>query len=153
RFTVLRHPDIERMLEEAALNTGFVSVQRGTTCSDLIEARGRIVGVRTSKGSVEAELTVIAGGAQSTLRDRYFEGRDYYKYPSSFFNARFKLVEDFADAGFYILGTKGVMIIAPLPNGEMRIAIQQRQSCKEEKVSHRNVIKVIGQRLRTFPID
>lgn len=156
KFTVLRHPDIERMLEEAAVNTGLVSVQRNTPCIDLVRDNGRIVGVITLKGRVNAALTILANGVQSTLRDKYFEGREYYKYPISFFNARFKLIPDFANTGFYILGKNGVMIIAPLPNDEMRVGIQQYQANRynvRERVSSKNVIRMIRHRLYTFPID
>jgi 2-polyprenyl-6-methoxyphenol hydroxylase-like FAD-dependent oxidoreductase len=152
-FTVLRHPDIQRMLEEAALSTGLVQVEHNTPTVDLLKERGRIVGIRTSKGRVDARFTVIANGARSTLRDNYFSGRDYYRYPVSFYNCRFPRLPELGHAGYYILGKQGVMIAAPLPNNEMRIGIQGYDTQVGEKVSTKNIIGIIHQRLRTLPIE
>ena len=152
-FTVLRHPDIQRMLEEAALSTGLVQVEHNSPCLDLLKDHGRIVGIRTPKGRVEARFTVIANGAKSTLRDNYFSDRDYYRYPVSFYNCRFSRLPEFGEAGYYILGKQGVMIAAPLPNDEMRIGIQDYDSQLGEKVSAKNIIGIIHQRLRTLPVQ
>ena len=45
-------------------------------------------------------------------------------------NVVFILADDmgYADAGCYVLGAPGVMIMAPLPGGEMRIGIQFRRT-------------------------
>jgi 2-polyprenyl-6-methoxyphenol hydroxylase-like FAD-dependent oxidoreductase len=152
-FTVLRHPEIQRMLEQAALRSGLVKVEHSTACLDLLKERGRIVGIRTSKGRVDARLTIIAGGAKSSERDKYFSARDYYKYPVSFYNCRFRRVPEISNAGYYILGKKGVMIAAPLPNDEMRIGIQEYDSNPGEKVSPKNIIKIVHQRLQTLPVQ
>jgi 2-polyprenyl-6-methoxyphenol hydroxylase-like FAD-dependent oxidoreductase len=141
------------MLEEAALRTGLVQIEHGTSCLDLLKERGRIVGIRTLKGTVDARFTVIANGAKSSLRDKYFSTRDYYRYPVSFYNCRFRRVPEFGNAGYYILGTKGVMIAAPLPNNEMRIGIQEYDSDEAEKVSPRNIIGIVHQRLQTLPVQ
>jgi 2-polyprenyl-6-methoxyphenol hydroxylase-like FAD-dependent oxidoreductase len=153
RLTLVTHPDLERMLEEAALQTGLVSVRRERPCLDLLVERGRVVGVHTDAGEVRAPLTVIASGAQALLRDRYFPGRSLYEYGFSFYNARVKLLPEYADAGFYILGASGVMIMAPLPKGEMRIGIQFRRTNGSESVSRRNFDQMVAQRLSTLPVD
>ena len=153
RLTLVTHPDLERMLEEAARQTGLVSVRRETPCLDLLVERGRVVGARTDAGEVRAPLTVVSGGAQSTLRDRYFPGRSLYEYDVSFYNARVKLLPEYADAGCYVLGAPGVMIMAPLPGGEMRIGIQFRRTDGSEGVSRRNFGEMVARRLSTLPVD
>lgn len=153
RLTLVTHPDLERILEQAALRSGLVSVRRDVSCLDLLVEGGRVAGVRTAEGDVQAPLTVIANGSQSTLRDRYFSARDLYEYPVSFYNARIKLLPEYADAGVYILGPTGVMVMAPLPKGEMRIGIQFRRTADSEGVSPRNLRQVIAKRLEAFPVD
>jgi 2-polyprenyl-6-methoxyphenol hydroxylase-like FAD-dependent oxidoreductase len=150
-FTVLRHPDIQRMLEEAALKTGMVQVEHNNGCVDLLTKGGRIVGVRSTKGTLEAGFTVIANGARSSLRDNYFSDRDYYRYRTSFYNCRFSRVPELSEAGYYILGNRGVMIAAPLPNDEMRIGIQEYDSDGGEKMTPKNIIAIIQQRLKSLP--
>jgi 2-polyprenyl-6-methoxyphenol hydroxylase-like FAD-dependent oxidoreductase len=152
-FTLVSHPDLERMLEQAAVHTGLVSVRRETPCLDLLVERDRVVGVRTSDGEVRGPLTVVASGAQSRLRDRYFPGGSFHEYAFSFYNARVKLIPEYADAGFYILGPTGVMVMAPLPRGEMRIGIQFRRTTDSEGVSPRNLGRVVAARLETFPVE
>jgi len=153
RLTLVTHPDLERILEQAAVRSGLVSVRRDVSCLDLLLEGGRVAGVRTAEGDVLAPLTVIANGSQSTLRDRYFSARDLYEYPVSFYNARIKLIPEYADAGVYILGPTGVMVMAPLPKGEMRIGIQFRRTADSEGVSPRNLRQVIAKRLEAFPVD
>lgn len=153
RLTLVTHPDLERILEQSALRSGLVAVRRDVSCLDLLVEGGRVSGVRTTEGDVPAPLTVIANGSQSTLRDRYFSARDLYEYPVSFYNARIKLLPEYADAGVYILGPTGVMVMAPLPKGEMRIGIQFRRTADSEGVSPRNLRQVIARRLEAFPVD
>lgn len=153
RLTLVTHPDLERMLEDAAVATGLVEVRRETTCLDLILEGGRVAGVRTSEGDVTGPLTVVANGAQSALRDRYFPRGTFHEYACSFFNARVKLIPAFADAGFYILGPTGVMVVAPLPKGEMRIGLQfRRTSDAQDGVSSRNFRSIVTDRLGKFPV-
>lgn len=152
-FIVLRHPDIQRMLEEAALKTGLVSIEHNNPCVDLLKDGDRITGVRTAKGTHKARFTVIANGARSSLRDRYFNERDFYRYPVCFYNCRFNRLPEIGDAGYYILGTRGVMIAVPLPNNEMRIGIQAYDARAEEKVTPKNIIGIIHQRLKTLPVQ
>ncbi|HYK22693.1 MAG TPA: NAD(P)/FAD-dependent oxidoreductase [Pyrinomonadaceae bacterium] len=149
-FTVLRHPEIQRMLEEAATKSGLVEVEHNNPCVELLQERGRVVGIRTVRGRVDAKFTVIANGARSSLRDKYFSDRDYHRYPVSFYNCRFNRVSEFNDAGYYILGKNGVMIAAPLPNNETRIGIQEYDANAGERLSPKNIIRVISQRLQTL---
>ncbi len=152
-LTLVTHPDLERLLEQAAVDTGLVSVQREAACVDLVVEGDRVVGARTARGPIRAPLTVIANGAQSTLRDHYFSRPSVREYAFSFYNARVKLLPEYADAGFYVLGPRGVMVMAPLPKGEMRIGIQFRRATDPDGVSPRNLRQVVAQRLETFPVD
>lgn len=153
RLTLVSHPDIERLLEEGASESGLVTIQRDRSCFDLLVDGGRVAGVRTSAGDVCAPLTVVANGAQSALRDRYFDRGHVHEYAFSFYNARVRLIPEFADAGFYILGPTGVMVVAPLPKGDMRIGLQFRRATDSEVVTPRNFDRVVAERLSTFPID
>lgn len=148
KFTVLRHPVIESFLEKAATNTGLVSVMRGVICTDLILENGRVIGVTTSAGDFYARVTIIANGAKSTLRDKYFKGRFLHDYHTSFYNARYKLIPDIDNCGFYVIGTRGVMIFVPLPNREMRIGLQCE---RDERLSQQTAEDIIRARLKTFP--
>ena len=151
RFTVLRHPEIERMLEEAATRSGLTRVFRGVQCVDLLTENGRVVGVVTSEGELRSRLTIIATGAYSDLRNRYFKERAFYQYPVSFYNARFNLVPEYADRGLYVIGPRGTMIIVHLPGRQMRIGLQMSDSSKN-RINSQNVRDVIGERLNTFPV-
>jgi len=150
KFLVLRHPIIESFLEEAAARTGLVSVMRGVSCMDLITENGRVAGVNTSAGSWEANLTILANGAKSVLRDKYFDGRYLYDYSVSFYNARYRSNRDLSNAGFYVIGEAGIMIFVPLPNREVRIGLQ----CpRDERLNPRKAEDLIRARLSTFPIE
>ncbi len=151
RLTLVTHPDLERMLERAAALTERVSVRREQACLDLLVEGDRVVGVRTETGEVRAPLTVVACGSQAPLRDRYFPGRAFHEYGHSFYNARVKLLPEYDDAGVYILGPTGVMVMAPLPKGEMRIGIQFRRANGSEGVSPRNFGEVVARRFPQFP--
>jgi 2-polyprenyl-6-methoxyphenol hydroxylase-like FAD-dependent oxidoreductase len=153
RLTLVTHPDLERLLEQAAMGTGLVGMRRGVRCLDLLVDRDRVVGVRTDGGDVRAALTVVASGAQTALRDRHFPGRSVRDYAFSFYNARVELLPEYADAGYYILGRTGVMVMAPLPRGEMRIGIQFRRTADSQGVSARNFAQVAARRLTTFPVE
>jgi 2-polyprenyl-6-methoxyphenol hydroxylase-like FAD-dependent oxidoreductase len=152
RLTLVTHPDLERLLERAALDTGMVSLRRETPCTDLLIENGRVVGVRTEAEDVRGDLTIIASGAQAPLRDKYFNGRHLREYAYSFYNARVKALPQFSDAGYYILGPTGVMVIAPLPKGEMRIGIQFRRN-GSESITSRNFHEMVARRLPGFPVD
>lgn len=153
RLTLVTHPDLERMLEQAAAQTGLVCVRRETPCLDLIVEDGRVAGVRTEGGEVRAPLTVVASGSQAALRDKYFPDRSLHSYAHSFYNARIKVLREYADAGYYVLGRTGVMVMAPLPKGEMRIGIQFRRTSGSEGISPRNFNQVVARRLPSFPVD
>ena len=153
RLTLVTHPDLERILEQAATDSGLVTVRREMPCLDLIVEGGRVVGGRTEGGEIRAPLTVVASGSQAALRDQYFPRRSFHEYAFSFYNARVKLVPEFADAGTYILGRTGVMVMAPLPKGEMRIGIQFRRTNGSEGISSRNFSQVVTRRFPSFPVD
>lgn len=152
-FTVLRHPDIERMLEEAATSTGRVTIMRNTPCIELMTKGSRVIGVVTPINKIPASLTIFATGLRSSLRDKYFGEKMLYHYPVAFYNARFKLVPEYSDTGIYVLGKHGVMIMVPLPHQEMRIGIQFSKRDNSEFISPKNIKDVICERLENFPID
>jgi 2-polyprenyl-6-methoxyphenol hydroxylase-like FAD-dependent oxidoreductase len=152
-FTLLPHPDIERMLEERAVSTGLVDLRRQVTCVDLLREGERVVGVQTTSGAVASDLVVVAEGARSPLRDRHFPGTMARDYPTSFYNARARGLPEYADAGYYVLGEGGIMVMAPLPRGEMRLGIQYRRDDPAEAITPRNLKAIVARRLRTFPVD
>jgi 2-polyprenyl-6-methoxyphenol hydroxylase-like FAD-dependent oxidoreductase len=153
RLTLVTHPDLERILERAAIASGLVCVRRETSGLDLLVEGSRVVGVRTAEGEVRAPLTIIASGAQSALRDRHFPPRRHHEYHASFYNARVKLLPQYADAGVYILGPSGVMVMAPLPKGEMRIGIQFKRARDSDAVSAKNFREVVAARCEDFPVE
>ena len=149
KFLVLRHPMIESFLEETATSTGLTSIMRGVSCSDLIIRGERVVGVNTSIGIIESDLTIIANGAKSVLRDKYFKGRLFHDYFISFYNARYRSKRDFGNVGFYVIGEAGIMIFVALPNQEVRIGLQ----CgRRERVHPEHAENMIRARLKTFPV-
>ena len=154
RLTILAHADIQRVLESAALRSGRVRTVRGMPCSELVTRGGRVVGVRTHAGEVvEAPLTILANGAHSTLRDRYFGARSSYDYPAAFLNLRCERVAGLDDCAYYVLGEEGIMIMAPLPRGQMRIGLQLPAKAGLERPSLDAVSAEVRRRLRTFPVD
>lgn len=152
-LTVLKHPEIERFLEEGARRTGLVDVRRHETCIDLLTNDGSVVGVRTNRGEYHAALTVLANGARSDLRDRYFGRPSYYDYPVSFYNACFRQLPQYARSGYYVLGDSGVLIMVPLPQNEMRIGVQYHRGDAGQSISKAKALELIGARLRTLPLD
>jgi 2-polyprenyl-6-methoxyphenol hydroxylase-like FAD-dependent oxidoreductase len=153
RLTILAHPDIQRVLESAAVRSGRVRAVRGVPCAELVVRGGRVAGVRTQSGEVfEAPLTILANGAHSSLRDRHFGGRARYDYPAAFLNLRCERVEGLDDCAYYVLGEEGIMIMAPLPRGQMRIGLQL-PATGAGRPSLPDVAAEVRRRLRTFPVD
>ena len=153
RFTILAHGDIQRVLQVAALRTGRASVERGTVCTDLIVENGRVAGVQTNGGMIAADLTVLATGSFSKLRDRYFGKQLQYDYPVSFLNLRCVGLKAVPDSACYVLGPEGVMVIAPLPRGEVRIGLQLRRSRDEARMDRAAIQHAIRARLRTLDLE
>lgn len=149
-FTVLKHSKIEFFLEESAKKTGYVDIKRGETCKELIVENGVIKGVKSNKGSYYAELTIIANGAKSKFAKQFFKPSLFHEYSLVFYNACFKLVSKFDNCGYYILGSKGNMIMVALPNNEMRIGIQLKKGIV---IPNTELPKVIKKRLANFPVE
>jgi flavin-dependent dehydrogenase len=98
-ITSVRREVLDPVLANAAAAAG-ADVRYGTTVTDLIRANGRVTGVRTDTGDVEARLVVGADGRNSTVaklagarrynlvpNERaaswgYFEGADYGPEPT-----------------------------------------------------------------------
>jgi 2-polyprenyl-6-methoxyphenol hydroxylase-like FAD-dependent oxidoreductase len=149
RFTVLAHPEIQRALEQAAINTRRVTVVRGTACTGLVVRGARVVGVNLRDEVVEAPLTIVANGAFSTLRDG-FGRRSDYEYPAVFLNLRCERVADLDECAYYVIGEEGVMIMAPLPRGQMRIGLQLPAGAV--RPAGPALAAEVQRRLRTFPV-
>jgi 2-polyprenyl-6-methoxyphenol hydroxylase-like FAD-dependent oxidoreductase len=152
-FTSIKHPDIERLLEESAMRTGMVTVIRDTPVSDLIFEGTRVRGVKTSAGDFAGSLVVIANGARSRIRDNYFLQQVRHEYPVSFYNALFKQKNGSQKGGTYVLGSRGVMVIVPLPGDEIRIGIQQRADRSDNKITRGNVKNIIAELLTTLNVE
>ncbi len=149
-FTVLKHHEIENFLENSALKTGLVEVKRGVTCSELISENERIIGVKTQNETYYADLIVIANGSMSKFANQYFEKSFYFEYPMVFFNGCHRLVSEYDNCGYYVLGNKGNMIMVALPNNEMRIGIQFE---KKKGFSKLELTEIIKNRLANFPVE
>lgn len=147
-LTVLRHPDIERVLERAARRSGRVTVHRGVPVSDLLMRDGRVIGVSTKHGPFGGAFVVIADGAFSKIRDRHFGRRELLEYPVSFLNLRCRQIERFADSAYYVLSKRGVMIMVPLPGAEMRVGLM---FARGERLRVPEAMDLVAARLSTFP--
>jgi 2-polyprenyl-6-methoxyphenol hydroxylase-like FAD-dependent oxidoreductase len=123
-FTTLKHPQITAALEAAAQATGLVEISRGDRCHELIEHRGRILGVRTLSGEYRAPLTVLATGARSKLRDTFGAPRHYHDYGVAVYNACVREISRFRDCAYYVFGRRGIIVLVPLPGGQLRVGLQ-----------------------------
>lgn len=149
-FTVLRHKEIEIFLESTAIKTGLIEIKRGETCKELIVENEIVIGVKTQNTTYIADLTVIANGAKSKFITKYFKPPSFFEYSLIFYNGCYKLISDYDNCGYYVLGDKGNMIIVPLPNNEMRIGIQFE---KKQGISKLDLAEIIKTRLSNFPIE
>lgn len=123
-FTSLRHPFIEDILEAASRRSGLVDIRRGVRCSALVQENGRVIGVRIGGREQHAPLTVLATGANTKLVDAHFGKGDRYDYGVSFFNVRLRCRTPVEPEGHYVVGRRGVAVVVPLPDNEMRIGLQ-----------------------------
>ncbi len=149
-FTVLRHKEIEIFLESSALKTGLIEIKRSETCKELIVENDIVLGVKTQHYAYYADLTIIANGAKSKFVNQYFKSTSFFEYSLSFYNGCYKLVSEYDNCGYYVLGNKGNMILVALPNNEMRIGIQFK---KRQGISKLDLFKIIKNRLTNFPIE
>lgn len=123
-FTSLRHPEIEDVLERAAVRTGRVEVLRGVACSGLIEEHGRVRGVIVGGEQHRAPLVVLATGAGSKIVESHFGMGERHDYGTSFLNLRFRRREQGENRGLYLVGRRGIAVVVPLPHDEVRIGLQ-----------------------------
>ncbi len=135
----------------SAIETGCVTVRRKVVCLDLTKEADRITGVRTDHGVVKGSLIIIATGARSALRDKYFQIHSNYRYRTEFLNVHCSLIDQFASAAYYVLGPQGVMIMVPLPHGEMRIGLQFDVRGNSQLKTPEELAGIIRSRLATFP--
>jgi len=75
----VRRVTLDAILLDAAAEAG-AEVRIGTTVTGLLEAKGRVVGVETSRGELRAPLVVGADGARSTLA-RLLGASEYLRTP------------------------------------------------------------------------
>ncbi|MEI2696204.1 MAG: NAD(P)/FAD-dependent oxidoreductase [Saprospiraceae bacterium] len=149
-FTVLRHKEIELFLESTAIKTGLIEIIRGETCKELIVENEIVIGVKTQHNTYFADLTIIANGAKSKFINKYFKPTSFFEYSFIFYNVCYKLISDYDNCGYYVLGDKGNMILVALPNNEMRIGIQFK---KKHGISKLDLAEIIKNRLSNFPIE
>ena len=126
---ILRHPDIEALLESAAVRTGRVEVMRGVRCTSLTERSGRVTGAVSTSGAISGGLVLVATGTGSKLAQAYFGGTTARDYPTAFWNLECSgTTSAYRDRALYVLGRHGVMIVAPLPGDRLRLGFQTESS-------------------------
>lgn len=129
----LRHSHIVEALREFARSHPGIELREGTAVLDLMTSQGQVVGVLTRDGECLHPLTVVADGARSRLRDRHFHVPRLHDWDRSFFNVRVKgnVLSD--PSGVYVVGSRGILIMLRLPNGETRIGLQYPTSDSSRK--------------------
>lgn len=152
-LTVVRHPDIERALERAALATRLVEIMRGVTCVKLLESNSRIIGAQMADGmELHADFTIVATGAFSLLTEQYFgpvQSRDYARH---FYNLLLDEVPGIPCAGRYYLSPAGAMVMVPLPQRLLRIGFQVRSQAETQLLRDPEaLLREISRRFRGFP--
>jgi 2-polyprenyl-6-methoxyphenol hydroxylase-like FAD-dependent oxidoreductase len=76
----LRRITLDELLLEGAASAG-VEVRTATAVTDVLRSAGRVTGVQTSAGPVEAGLVIGADGARSTLA-RLLGAAEYHRSPA-----------------------------------------------------------------------
>lgn len=148
-FTSLRHPAFVEALRTIAGRTGFVEIRTGERCVSLLQpTKSRVEGIRTDDGVHRAQLTILACGARSRLRDQHFGRPKVHAYRTAFCNLLVQSIEPYVDSAYYVVGKAGVMVLVPLPNGEQRIGIQVKSSEIAGLRLPQDLDRVIVERLR-----
>src|SRR5262249_15532157 len=126
-YLVLPHPDIERVLTESAVATGRVEVRYSCRAVDLLEACGRVSGIRLeaevagergAATSVRARLVVGSDGGTSMVRAALGIPLPRRPYDHSYFGLEVERPADYEDAMRIELHPAGGILVVPHPSGE-----------------------------------
>jgi 2-polyprenyl-6-methoxyphenol hydroxylase-like FAD-dependent oxidoreductase len=152
-MTVVRHPDIERALEKAALASGQVEIRRGVACAELLRSHKRVVGARMDNGlELHAEFTIVATGAISPLAEQHFGPVQSYDYDRHFYNLLLDGVAGIPCAGRYYVSPAGIIVMVPLPQGLLRVGFQVRSQSEAQILRDPDkLLHEIRHRCREFP--
>jgi monooxygenase len=118
-YLVLPHPDIERVLVEAAVATSRVEVRYRCRVARLLEEGGRVIGAALSsedgaaEESVQASLVVGADGASSTVRKELGVPLLRVPYDHSFFVIDMERPPSYEDAMRIELHPRGGVLVVP----------------------------------------
>src|SRR5262249_39656323 len=122
-YLVLPHPEIERVLAEAARATGRVEGRYNQRAARLLDERGRVagLGVETGDGAgrpVRARLVVGADGAASAVRDALGIPLPRRPYGHGYFGIELERPPAYEDAMRVELHPAGGVLVVPHPGGE-----------------------------------
>jgi len=125
-YLVLPHPDIERVLTEAACATGRVEVRYCCRATRLLEESGRVGGIFLDSEAnggpqleeVRARLVVGADGANSVVRAALDIPLPRRPYDHSYFGLEVERPADYEDAMRIELHPSGGILVVPHPSGE-----------------------------------
>jgi 2-polyprenyl-6-methoxyphenol hydroxylase-like FAD-dependent oxidoreductase len=141
-YLVLPHPDIERVLTEAACATGRVTVRYNCRALGLLEEAGRVVGVelenetnggRESSYQARARLVVGADGGTSMVRTALGIPLPRRPYDHSYFGIEIERPTMYEDAMRIELHPAGGILVVPHPSGE-RIGLGVLVRGREEEL-------------------
>jgi 2-polyprenyl-6-methoxyphenol hydroxylase-like FAD-dependent oxidoreductase len=126
-YLVLPHPEIERALTEEARATGRVTVRYRTRLTNLIEEKGRVIGVELAEreGGVAREtarLVIGADGSSSQLRAALGIELALAPYPAGYFIIDFERPRDWEDAMNLHLHPDGGVMVVPQRPGVVGVA-------------------------------
>ncbi|NOT54295.1 MAG: FAD-dependent monooxygenase [Deltaproteobacteria bacterium] len=134
-YLVLPHPDIERVLAEAARATGRVDIRYRAHVHRLVEHDGRVHGViltdPAGDHTMTARLVIGADGSASALRAALGIPLARASYDHSYFGADLDRPADYADAMRIELHPAGGILVVPGRNHVAVAALIHRED--EEK--------------------
>lgn len=165
-YLVLPHPDIERVLAEAAMATSRVDVLYRRRVTRLVEEGGRVVGAAIASDDggpeeiVRASLVVGADGSSSAVRRELGVPLLRVPYDHSFFVIDMERPPHYEDAMRIELHPRGGILVVPSASGDkVALAVLVREA--EEDLFQRgdlaDKVAEIGSRspllagLRVFP--
>ena len=133
-YLVLPHPEIERVLAEAAQATGRVEVRYRRRATRLLEESGRVCGValtdgRTTDPPVRVRLVVGADGATSAVRRALEIPLRRRPYDHSYFGLAVERPADYQDSMRIELHPAGGILVVPNPGGDrvgLGVLVHQR---------------------------
>lgn len=122
-YLVLAHPEIERVLTDAALAAGKVEVVYRCRATGLIEEDGRVVGVTLAEEDgrehrVRARLVIGADGAASAVREILGIPLPRRPYDHGYFGAEVNRPDGYQDAMRVELHPDGGVLVVPTLNPE-----------------------------------